>query len=83
MNWTTLDQYDYTLDKDQWPDELEVSIRVSDSNSVEIADISSQITSSNHLVYVEGYRLRVDDISVEYGSDAPVVMVLNCEPINK
>ena len=82
MKWTTLDQYDYSLNKDRWPDEIEVSINVSDANSVEVADISSQITSSDHLVYVEGYRLMVDDISVVYGSDSPFVLVLDCAPIN-
>ena len=83
MKWTTLDQYDYSLDKDRWPDEIKVSIKVSDTNSVEVADISSQITSSDHLVYVEGYRLMVDDISVVYGNNSPYVLVLDCIPINE
>jgi len=81
MKWTTLDQYDYSLDKERWPHELSVSIKVSDTNSVEVADISSQITSSDHLVYVEGYRLRVDDITVIYGNNAPAILRLHCKPV--
>ena len=81
MKWTTLDQYDYSLEKEGWPNELSISIKVSDGNSAEVADISSQVTSSDHLVYIEGYRLSVDDITIVYSKNAPDILRLHCTPV--
>lgn len=80
MNWTTLDQYNYEIDKENWPHELAITIYVSDKNSVEIADISSKITASNNLVFVEGYRLVVCDITIIYGNNTPAALLLHCKP---
>lgn len=80
MNWTTLDQYDYEIDKKNWPRELAIKIYVSDKYSVEIADISSKINSSNNLVFVEGYRLAVTDVTILHGENTRTALLLHCKP---
>lgn len=80
MSWTTLDQYDYEIDKENWPYELTITIYVSDKNSVEIADISSKITASNNLVFVEGYRLVISDLTVTPSINSTAALILHCKP---
>lgn len=59
MDYSKLDKYDYTIDdnfKDKYHNDIEVKIKIKDQGKYDatIADISTDITSKDNLVYVEG-----------------------------
>ena len=61
--WAKLDLYDYTID-DFGDGSYQVHIRVNSRDDVAIADLSTDITSHEGNIYVEGLYLVFDGIRV-------------------
>lgn len=75
MDYAKLDPYDYTIDddyKDKKNNDIEIKIKIEDRGKYDatIADISTDITSKDNLVYVEGRRFRANNITALHTGDS-------------
>lgn len=81
MEYAKLDMFDYDIDdhySDKDHNDIEVTIKLKDRGKYDatIADISTDITSKDNFVYVEGRRFHSDGISIVYSANVPYALII-------
>lgn len=70
-----IDKYDYTLDFDRYPKEVDIWIKEHSTTSSEIADISTSVNSADGHIYVEDWYLQMQSMEVLQKDDETFLLI--------